>query len=112
MIQLKDGSFARVTDGKIYTRESLHSGSWVPIGTGSGFTQVLQLQDGTFASIRTVYGVFTSSVLHGTWSPIINPVPECHQFIQLTNGSFACVASGNVYTRDSLHSGSWVKSVS
>lgn len=104
MIQLKDGSFACVLDGKIHTR---HGGSWVPI-SGPGFTQIFQLQDGTFASIRTVYGVFTCQVLDGTWSPIVNPVPECHQMIQLQNGSFACIASGNVYTRDSLHSGSWV----
>ena len=108
MIQLKDGSFACVMDGKIYTRECLHSGSWVYTDTGPGFTQIFQLQDGTFASIRTVYGVFTCPVIKGTWSPIINPVPECHQMIQLTNGSFACIAGGNVYTRDSLHSGSWV----
>lgn len=105
MIQLKNGLLARVSDENVYTRDG---GSWTRVNTGTGFTKILQLQDGTFASIRTVYGVFTCPVINGTWSPIPNPVNHITDMIQLSNGTFACIANENVYTRECLHSGSWV----
>jgi len=111
MIQLENASFAfaRIVDGDICTWESGH---WVPTGAGRDFTKVIQLRDGTFASIRAVYGLFTCPVINGTWSPAPNPVRDITDIVQLENGSFVCVSDGILYTRESLHRGLWVKHVS